>query len=77
MFLNRSEIFLGRFLNKFALCRKHSFLSLVLQGIGKTKLAIEIAKHFGTEIISCDSETIFKEMKIGTATPTDEELAQS
>ena len=46
-------------------------------GIGKTKLAIEIAKHFGTEIISCDSRQFFKEMKIGTATPTDEELAQT
>ena len=45
-------------------------------GIGKTKLAIEMAKHFGTEIISCDSRQFFKEMKIGTATPTDEELAQ-
>jgi len=46
-------------------------------GIGKTKLAIEIAKHFGTEIISCDSRQFFKEMIIGTATPTDEELAQA
>ena len=46
-------------------------------GIGKTKLAIEMAKHFGTEIISCDSRQFFKEMKIGTATPSDEELAQA
>ena len=46
-------------------------------GIGKTKLAIEMAKYFGTEIISCDSRQFFKEMKIGTATPTDEELAQT
>ena len=46
-------------------------------GIGKTKLAIEMAKHFSTEIISCDSRQFFKEMKIGTATPTDEELAQA
>ena len=46
-------------------------------GIGKTKLGIEMAKHFGTEIISCDSRQFFKEMKIGTATPTDEELAQA
>lgn len=45
-------------------------------GIGKTKLAIEIAKYFGTEIISCDSRQFFKEMKIGTATPSDEELAE-
>lgn len=43
-------------------------------GIGKTKLAIEIAKHFESEIISCDSRQFFKEMKIGTATPSSEEL---
>lgn len=45
-------------------------------GIGKTKLAIQIAQHFSTEIISCDSRQFFKEMKIGTATPSAEELAQ-
>ena len=45
-------------------------------GIGKTKLAIEMAKHFGTEIISCDSRQFFKEMKIGTAVPSEEELAE-
>ena len=45
-------------------------------GIGKTKLAIEIAKHFETEIISCDSRQFFKEMIIGTATPSSEELAE-
>ncbi|KIA88560.1 tRNA (adenosine(37)-N6)-dimethylallyltransferase MiaA [Kaistella jeonii] len=44
-------------------------------GIGKTKLAIEIAKHFDTEIISCDSRQFFEEMKIGTATPSSAELA--
>lgn len=45
-------------------------------GIGKTKLAIDIAKHFGTEIISCDSRQFFKEMKIGTAAPTNKELKE-
>ena len=45
-------------------------------GIGKTKLAIEIAKYFRTEIISCDSRQFFKEMIIGTATPSSEELAE-
>ena len=45
-------------------------------GIGKTKLAIELAKHFGTEIVSCDSRQFFREMKIGTATPSAEELAE-
>ncbi|WP_300669736.1 isopentenyl transferase family protein, partial [Soonwooa sp.] len=45
-------------------------------GIGKTKLAIEIAKFLKTEIISCDSRQFYKEMKIGTAVPSDEELAE-
>lgn len=46
-------------------------------GIGKTRLAIDLAKHLDTEIISCDSRQFYKEMKIGTATPTDEELAEA
>ncbi|BAP33249.1 tRNA delta(2)-isopentenylpyrophosphate transferase [Chryseobacterium sp. StRB126] len=46
-------------------------------GIGKTKLAIDLAKHFKTEIVSCDSRQFFKEMKIGTAAPSDEELAEA
>lgn len=45
-------------------------------GIGKTKLAIDVAKHFGTEIVSCDSRQFFREMKIGTARPSDKELAE-
>lgn len=44
-------------------------------GIGKTKLAIDLARHFNTEIVSCDSRQFFKEMKIGTAAPSGEELA--
>ena len=44
--------------------------------IGKTSLAIDLALHFGTEIISCDSRQFFKEMSIGTAVPSAEELAQ-
>ncbi|MCK5170267.1 MAG: tRNA (adenosine(37)-N6)-dimethylallyltransferase MiaA, partial [Bacteroidales bacterium] len=43
-------------------------------GIGKTDLSIEIAKEFNTEIISSDSRQIYKELKIGTAVPTDEQL---
>ena len=46
-------------------------------GIGKTRLAIDLAKHFSTEIISCDSRQFFKEMKIGTAAPSEEELAEA
>lgn len=44
-------------------------------GIGKTALAIEIARAFQTEIISADSRQFFKEMEIGTAKPSTEELA--
>lgn len=43
--------------------------------IGKTALAIEIARQFSTEIISADSRQFFKEMEIGTAKPSAEELA--
>ena len=43
---------------------------------GKTSLAIETAKHFKTEIISTDSRQFYKEMNIGTAKPTKEELAE-
>ncbi|ASW75990.1 tRNA delta(2)-isopentenylpyrophosphate transferase [Chryseobacterium piperi] len=46
-------------------------------GIGKTRLAIDLANHFKTEIISCDSRQFFKEMKIGTASPSEEELAEA
>ncbi len=43
--------------------------------IGKTALSIALAQHFGCDIISCDSRQFFREMKIGTAIPSDEELA--
>lgn len=45
--------------------------------IGKTALSIKLANHFNCEIISCDSRQFFKEMKIGTAVPSDEELASA
>jgi tRNA dimethylallyltransferase len=43
--------------------------------VGKTSVAIEVAKHFSTEIISADSRQCFKELKIGVARPSDEELS--
>ncbi|WP_295222380.1 tRNA (adenosine(37)-N6)-dimethylallyltransferase MiaA [uncultured Chryseobacterium sp.] len=46
-------------------------------GIGKTRLAIDLAKYFSTEIVSCDSRQFFREMKIGTASPSAEELAEA
>lgn len=41
---------------------------------GKTSLSIEVAKKIDGEIISCDSMQIYKEMNIGTAKPTVEEM---
>lgn len=44
-------------------------------GVGKTELSIEIARHFHTSIISCDSRQIYREMRIGTAVPSREQLS--
>jgi len=44
--------------------------------VGKTALGIEVAKRFDTEIISADSRQCFKELAIGVARPSEEELAQ-
>lgn len=41
---------------------------------GKTNAAIELAKHFGTEVISADSRQFYTDMRIGTARPTEAEL---
>ncbi len=45
--------------------------------IGKTALGIHLARHFQTEIVSADSRQFFKEMEIGTAVPSKEELQQA
>lgn len=42
-------------------------------GVGKTKLSLELAKHYKAEIINCDSMQIYKELNIGTAKITDKE----
>jgi tRNA dimethylallyltransferase len=42
--------------------------------VGKTSVAIELAKHFNTEIISADSRQCFKELNIGVARPSESEL---
>jgi tRNA dimethylallyltransferase len=43
--------------------------------IGKTRAAILVARHFGTEIVSADSRQIYRELSIGTAVPSPGELA--
>lgn len=54
---------------------RKTLISVVGQtALGKTKLAIALAKHLKTEIISSDSRQFYKEMSIGTAVPSDAEL---
>ena len=45
-------------------------------GVGKTKISIEVAKKLNTDIINGDAYQIYKEMNIGTAKPTKNELSQ-
>jgi tRNA dimethylallyltransferase len=44
-------------------------------GVGKTAMAIRLARHFNTEIISADSRQCYKELDVGVARPSSEELA--
>lgn len=43
-------------------------------GVGKTDISIELATHFEAEIISADSRQIYKELNIGTAVPSKDQL---
>src|SRR5690606_31469915 len=42
--------------------------------VGKTDLCLNLAKKFNTEIVSCDSRQFYREMQLGTAKPTRDEL---
>lgn len=53
---------------------KTAFIICGPTAVGKTAVAIQIAKHLGTEIISADSRQCFKELNIGVARPTEKEL---
>ncbi len=44
--------------------------------VGKTAVSLDIAKHFGIPVINADSRQIFRELRIGTARPTEEEMQQ-
>jgi tRNA dimethylallyltransferase len=44
-------------------------------GVGKSDLSVEIARHFKCEIVSADSRQFYREMRIGTAVPSDYQLA--
>jgi tRNA dimethylallyltransferase len=53
---------------------KHLILVVGPTAVGKTAMGIELSQHFHTEIISADSRQMFRELRIGTAVPTDQEL---
>ncbi len=44
--------------------------------VGKTRVAIELAKHFGTSVISADSRQCYRELNIGVARPSADELGE-
>jgi tRNA dimethylallyltransferase len=53
---------------------KKLFILLGPTGIGKTNLSIQIAQYFNCPILSCDSRQFYKEMRIGTAVPSADQL---
>jgi tRNA dimethylallyltransferase len=50
------------------------FVLLGPTAVGKTALSLKVAKLLGSPIINCDSRQIYKDMSIGTAAPTEEQL---
>lgn len=54
-------------------------LTIVLgpTAVGKSAYAIKLAKETGSPVINCDSRQIYREFRIGTAVPTDEELGEA
>ena len=55
----------------------HKYLISIVgpTGIGKTALSLKLASQFDTDIISADSRQFYKEIPIGTAAPTPDELS--
>ena len=45
--------------------------------VGKTDLTIELARHYHTPVINADSRQIYRELRIGTAAPSEEQLQQA
>ena len=58
------------------IARRHRPLVVLLgpTAVGKSRVAIQVAKHFGTEILTADSRQVYRGMDIGTDKPTAEDL---
>src|SRR5688572_4575387 len=64
---------------KFYSLLKLSKLLVIIAGptaSGKTRLAIDLALRFNTEIVSADSRQFYRELNIGTAKPSEKELKE-
>jgi len=59
-------------------CQLNKTLLVILgpTGVGKTNISLRLAEHFGCPIVSSDSRQFYRELKIGTAAPTDEQLSR-
>ena len=70
-------LWLFYFLKQHPLAVKKKLIVIVgPTAIGKTEIAIHVAKHFRTEIISADSRQFYWELKTGTAKPDEDELKE-
>lgn len=57
-------------------CKKSNLIIIVgSTAVGKTDLCVKLAKEFDTEILSCDSRQFYRELSIGTAKPSPEEMS--
>ena len=57
-------------------CKKSNLIIIVgPTAVGKTDFCVKLAKEFDTEILSCDSRQFYKELNIGTAKPSPEEMS--
>lgn len=67
---------MGSLTNLITLNTKKVIFIVGPTAIGKTRVSINLAKTLNTEIISCDSRQFYKELKIGSAPPSQNELSQ-
>ncbi len=56
--------------------KKHLIVLLGPTGVGKTDLSLTVAEKYATSILSCDSRQLYRELKIGTAAPSQEYLSR-
>lgn len=61
---------------RVSILQKKLFVIAGPTAVGKTALAIALAKHLGTEIVSADSRQVYREMETGTAKPSAQELSE-